>query len=118
MTVKVYSVPRPLACRHSSLAAKQCGQRSRTGKLQRSQPEQCCSISLPSRAPLKNGALISSGTGTGFVAVCDIGIVPLWQKTLTAAARPDNVRRLPVETRMALCSCRGTERQEIQGKHQ
>src|ERR1700676_1265016 len=72
MIANVYSVPRPLAARQPRLPAKQCGHRSRTGKLQPPQLAQCCSISLPSRAPSKNVALTVSGMGTGLLAVWDI----------------------------------------------
>src|SRR5471030_1081301 len=72
MIAKVYSVPRPLAGRQPSPPAKQCGHRSRTGKLQPPQLAQCCSISSPLRAPSKNGALTVSGMGTGLLAVWDI----------------------------------------------
>src|SRR5580698_9182167 len=72
MIANVYSVPRPLAGRQPRLPAKQCGHRSRTGKLQPPQSAQCCSISLPSRAPSKNVALTVSGMGTGLPVVWDI----------------------------------------------
>src|SRR5580698_6131919 len=72
MIANVYSVPRPLAGRQPRLPAKQCGHRSRTGKLQPPQLAQCCSISLPSRAPSKNVALTVSEMGTGLLAVSDI----------------------------------------------
>src|ERR1700694_1962623 len=72
MIANVYSVPRPRAARQPRLPAKQCGHRSRTGKLQPPQLAQCCSISLPSRAPSKNVALTVSGMGTGLLAVWDI----------------------------------------------
>src|SRR3954449_5597444 len=72
MMANVYSVPRPLAARQPRSPLKQCGHRSRTGKLQPPQLAQCCSISLPSRAPSKNVALTVSGMGTGLLAVWDI----------------------------------------------
>src|ERR1700722_10666052 len=72
MIANVYSVPLPLAARQPRFPAKQCGHRSRTGKLQPSQLAQCCSINSPLRAPSKNVALTVSGMGTGLVAVWDI----------------------------------------------
>src|SRR5450755_3461561 len=80
MIANVYSVPRPLAARQPRLPAKQCGHRSRTGKLQPPQRVQCCSISLPSRAPSKNVALTVSGMGTGLLAVWDIAVwdIAVW----------------------------------------
>ena len=45
---------------------------------------QCCSISWPSRAPSKNGALISSGMGTGLPAA---GILTVWAIAVWDIAR-------------------------------
>src|SRR3954465_699917 len=72
MITKLCSVARPPAGAHSRSPEKQLTQRGRTGAPMPAigdmyvvHARQRRSISLPSSAPSKNGALGSSGTGTG-----------------------------------------------------